>query len=92
VLKGGAHLYSMWDGYWDDMPRTQAFIKANKLKNAAIHCSGHAYRQDLARLLHAAAPRMAVPMHTEGKLRHGFKRIYGSVLLARKGEWQKVGE
>ncbi|OGR74288.1 MAG: hypothetical protein A2089_03870 [Elusimicrobia bacterium GWD2_63_28] len=89
-LAGAKHIYSMWDGYWDEMPRTQAFLREHRIRNVAIHCSGHAYKQDLKRLLAAAQPQYAVPIHTEKERRKDFKGIYSSVLPVNKGEWQRI--
>lgn len=91
ALAGATHIYSMWDGYWEKMKRVHQFLARNKIPNIPIHCSGHAYKKDLKRLLNAAQPRYAVPIHTEGKRRKDFKDIYKSVLQVKKGEWQRIG-
>lgn len=90
ALKGATHIYSMWEGYWDGMKKAQRFLAENAIKNVPIHCSGHAYKKDLAYLLETAKPKYAVPIHTEGKLRKGFREMYKSVLLVKKGVWQAI--
>ncbi len=89
-LRGATHIYSMWNGYWERMDRVKSFLKTHRIPNYAIHCSGHAYKQDLKRLLTATQPKYAVPIHTEKDRRKDFKRIYPSILPVKKGEWQDV--
>ena len=90
ALNGSTHIFSLWEGYWKTMEPVHRFLKENSIRNVHIHCSGHAYKRDLKRLLNTAQPRYAIPIHTEGKLRNGFKRLYKSVLLVKKGEWQEI--
>jgi ribonuclease J len=90
ALSGAVHIYSMWSGYWEKMERTKRFLDEHNVRNVHIHCSGHIYKQDLRRLLQAARPGCAVPIHTEAAQRSNFRDIYDKVMLVQKGEWQAI--
>jgi len=53
-------IYSMWDGYLRDYN----YWKDNRIPMIQIHCSGHAYREDLVRLVEAINPKSIIPNHT----------------------------
>ncbi|MFH1620279.1 MAG: MBL fold metallo-hydrolase [bacterium] len=90
ALKGARHVYSMWDGYWEKMVQVHDFLSKNKIKNTPIHCSGHAYKKDLKRLLAAAQPKFAIPIHTENKRRDDFRKIYDKILTVNKIIWREI--
>ncbi|MCR5746904.1 MAG: hypothetical protein K6G03_04290 [Lachnospiraceae bacterium] len=60
-------IYSMWEGYLEgkdkEDPAITAFLGSHKRKT--LHVSGHAYSQDIHRLIQALNPKVIVPMHTE---------------------------
>jgi len=53
-------IYSMWDGYLAE----NNFWKTNHVPLKIIHCSGHAYLEDLIRLVQAFNPKTVIPNHT----------------------------
>lgn len=52
MMKDVRCIYSMWDGYL----REDNFWEANNVPLVKIHCSGHAYREDLVQLVDAINP------------------------------------
>jgi len=66
TLAGARVIYSMWSGYLQDERNVrvvEAIAKAGG-EFTIVHSGGHAYPEDLARLVRAMAPRCVVPMHT----------------------------
>lgn len=60
MMKDARCIYSMWDGYL----REDNFWEANHVPLTKIHCSGHAYSEDLVRLVDAFNPTKVIPNHT----------------------------
>jgi ribonuclease J len=60
MLSGGKLIYSMWDGYLKE----DKFWKPNGVPIIKIHCSGHAYKEDLVKLVDAINPKAVIPNHT----------------------------
>lgn len=60
IMKEARCIYSMWDGYL----REDNFWETNHVPLKKIHCSGHAYREDLIRLVDAINPTHVIPNHT----------------------------
>lgn len=60
-------IYSMWEGYLKgkakEDPAVTEFIGSHEMKQ--LHVSGHAYPEDIKRLIDAVNPKMIIPMHTE---------------------------
>jgi ribonuclease J len=78
-LKGGALIYSMWEGYLE-----QPYIKAFKLYLEDrgvfwhnIHTGGHATLETLKRLVQRLKPKVLVPIHTQqpGEYSKHFSRV-----------------
>jgi len=53
-------IYSMWDGYL----KGDNFWHDNGVPVIKIHCSGHAYKEDLVQLVEAIKPKQVIPNHT----------------------------
>jgi len=54
-------IYSMWEGY---LPDVKTFWDENRAPILQVHCSGHAYIDDLQRFAAAIRPRCIIPIHT----------------------------
>jgi ribonuclease J len=71
-------LYSMWDGYL----KADNFWQTNNVPIIKIHTSGHAYKQDLIRLVEAINPVKVIPNHTFYP--DEFKELFGSKSIVLK--------
>jgi ribonuclease J len=54
-------IYSMWSGY---LPDVKSFWEKNKVPISQVHCSGHAYIEDLQEFVKAINPEYIIPIHT----------------------------
>jgi ribonuclease J len=54
-------IYSMWGGYFPDV---KLFWEQNDVPVLHVHCSGHAYIDDLQDFVKAIRPEFIVPIHT----------------------------
>ena len=54
-------IYSMWEGYFSDV---KPFWEDSKVPVLHVHCSGHAYIDDLKRFVGAIRPGFVIPIHT----------------------------
>ncbi len=63
-LEDALFIYSMWHGYLKDQPSFYAFRDKYNLQMKEIHTSGHAYKEDLIKLVEAIRPKQLVPVHT----------------------------
>jgi ribonuclease J len=60
-LENATLIYSMWEGY---LSGVESFWKDNEVPILKIHCSGHAYVEELRKFVQAIKPRYIVPIHT----------------------------
>jgi len=60
LLKNAKVIYSMWEGY---LKKDDFYITRN-IPLVKIHCSGHAYPEDLVRFSNAVKPKYIIPNHT----------------------------
>lgn len=60
LLQDTKLIYSLWEGYLED----DNFWQENNVPITHIHCSGHAYREDLIKLVGALNPKRVIPNHT----------------------------
>lgn len=59
-------IYSMWTGYLEGRHRDKELLAAlGGRKPIPLHTSGHAYVEDIARLIQLTDPKIIIPMHTE---------------------------
>jgi ribonuclease J len=88
-LTGGRLLYAMWPGYLDRGERDiRAWCAEHGVDFSIRHVSGHAYVDDLKRLVEVLTPERVVPIHTEAADR--FANLFPNVRTARDGEWWEV--
>lgn len=60
-LENTTLIYSLWSGY---LPEVKPFWDRNNVAVIEVHCSGHAYVDDLEEFVRAIAPNFTVPIHT----------------------------
>jgi len=48
------------------------------------HCSGHASKEDIAKMIELIDPEILTPIHTD--VPEEFKKLHGNVILPEKGE------
>lgn len=64
-LEGGRLIYSMWPGYLErGSPDLRDWCDKNGVAFDILHTSGHASRDDLARVVQALKPKTILPIHT----------------------------
>ena len=64
-LEGGRLIYSMWPGYLErGSPNLRDWCDKNGVAFDILHTSGHADRDDLARVVQALKPKTVLPIHT----------------------------
>lgn len=81
LLKDARLIFSMWEGYLEQ----DGFWESSSIPVIHEHCSGHAYEQDLVRLVEALKPRYVIPNHTFHPER--FKTLFGDrALLLEDGQ------
>lgn len=54
-------IYSLWNGY---LPEVRPFWDENNVPIIEVHCSGHAYVEDLQQFVEAIDPEVVIPVHT----------------------------
>lgn len=54
-------IFSMWAGY---LPDVKPFWDENNVPIIEVHCSGHAYVEDLQEFVKAIDPKYIIPIHT----------------------------
>lgn len=54
-------IYSLWSGY---LPERRFFWDENSVSIVEVHCSGHAYVDDLKKFVGAIKPEFIIPVHT----------------------------
>ena len=57
-------IYSMWGGYLEKKSDVKDFCSTYGINMKRIHTSGHAYLDDLKRLVQALNPSVLIPVHT----------------------------
>jgi ribonuclease J len=88
-LEEATLIWSLWSGYLRDDPFIWDFIKRHSIKLHQVHCSGHAYVEDIKKLAKALYPCKIVPIHTQAP--EAFKQLFGpDVELHLDEEWWRV--
>ena len=72
----------MWEGYF---PGVKEFWEKNSVPVLHVHCSGHAYIDDLRRFAMAMKPRQIIPIHTFFPEEYS-KHLGAGVMLAKDGD------
>lgn len=89
-LKGGAYIYSQWEGYWeqDSYHKLKEWLERNAIPKISIHTSGHPSPKDLKRIVEAINPKIVVPIHIFLPERYG--DLFPNVQAHADGEWWEV--
>lgn len=90
ALWRGAVVWSLWPGYLDQPSgqRLRAMLQDAEIPLLQHHVSGHAFVQDLQRLVGAFDPARVVPIHSEATDR--FEDYFPRVERHPDGEWWEV--
>ena len=89
TLEGGRLIYSMWPGYLErGSPNLRDWCAKNGVAFDILHTSGHASRDDLARVVQALKPKTVLPIHTEAPEKYGEFGV--SVEFSANGQWHEV--
>ena len=78
-----AVVWSLWSGYWLRANPLKAFCTRWDIDPVFIHSGGHAWEEDLRRLVDAVAPRSIVHINTENATR--FAELFPRVRLIDDG-------
>ena len=62
LLSNRTLIYSQWEGYLEGQ---KEFLEKNNINIQQMHISGHAYCQDIQKLIGAISPKNIVPIHTK---------------------------
>ncbi|ACL06481.1 beta-lactamase domain protein [Desulfatibacillum aliphaticivorans] len=87
-LAQASFIFSMWTGYLQKDRSFADFYKVHNMKPELIHTSGHAYLEDLKRLVDIFKPKTLIPVHTL----HGdsFGDHFDNVLRLEDGQPYKL--
>lgn len=90
ALSRAVLVWSLWKGYLDEPSgrRVKRFALEHDLPLRCIHSSGHAYVEDLQRLVAALAPGEVVPVHTEAP--EEFGGLFEQARVRKDGEWWEL--
>jgi ribonuclease J len=90
ALRDGVVVWSLWHGYLDQPSgqRLRALLQEADIPLVQHHTSGHAFVDDLKRLVDAFNPARVVPIHSEATER--FAEVFPRVERHRDGEWWDV--
>jgi ribonuclease J len=81
LLQDAILIYSLWEGYLEE----DNIWQENKVPIIHVHCSGHAYKNDLIELVEAVNPKKVVPNHTFHP--EQFQEMFGDrVMLLEDGK------
>lgn len=58
-------VWSMWRGYWERNGRLRTWSERNCIVPQFIHSAGHAWPEDLRRLVEAIAAKDTIWVHTD---------------------------
>ena len=79
-------IYSMWEGYFPDV---EPFWEENKVPVSNVHCSGHAYIDDLKKFVGAIGPEFIIPIHTF--FPEKYPELFGdNVKIVKDGEMVEI--
>ena len=89
-LDGANFIFSMWQGYLKKDPTYNEFAETYHIPMKNIHTSGHAYLEDLKRLVEILMPKTLIPIHTL----HGddFSNHFENVVRLKDGQLFEIGE
>jgi len=85
-MEGTTLIYSMWEGYFPDV---KSFWEENNVPVLHVHCSGHAYIDDLKNFARAIEPEFIIPIHTFFPER--YPELFGdNVKIVKDGETVEI--
>jgi ribonuclease J len=89
-LDGANFIFSMWQGYLRKDQTYNEFAETYHVPMENIHTSGHAYLEDLKRLVEILKPKTLIPIHTL----HGddFSNHFENVVRLKDGQLFEIGE
>lgn len=88
-LDGGRLIYSMWPGYLErGSPNLRDWCADNGVAFDILHTSGHASRDDLARVVQALKPNTVLPIHTVAPEKYGDFGL--PVELSANSQWHEI--
>ena len=84
-LKPGALIYSMWQTYRQKpyQVRLEVYLKSRGFSDCYLHTSGHAFEEDIKKLITGLSPKEIVPIHTFCP--EAFFTFYQNVTLQQDG-------
>jgi ribonuclease J len=87
ALSGALAIWSMWRGYLTGPAerRMSETLSRHGVPLEVHHVSGHAYVQDLRRIVDAVQPKCVIPIHTDEPDR--YLEVFPGAELRRDGEW-----
>ncbi|MCP4646386.1 MAG: MBL fold metallo-hydrolase [bacterium] len=72
------------EGNLEEKKRWEAWMKHFGITFHKAHCSGHASKKDLERVIKEINPEVLIPVHTN--VPEAFKEFHSNVLIPKKGE------
>lgn len=88
-LECGRLIYSMWPGYLErGSPNLLDWCNQNGVAFDILHTSGHASRDDLARVVQALMPKTVLPIHTLAPER--YVDLGAPVSTSANGGWHEI--
>lgn len=65
-LNQGEFLYSMWQAYRNKpgQQHLECYLKSKGFQNRYLHTGGHAFEEDIRRVIDGLMPKKIIPVHT----------------------------
>ncbi len=84
-LKGGTLIYSQWEAYRDRpyQARMEEYLRSRGFDDCYLHTSGHAFEEDIRKVIKGLSPEEIVPIHTFYP--EAFFRFHKNVTLRQDG-------
>jgi len=84
-LKDGTLIYSQWQAYRDKpyQVRLEEYLKSRGFTDCYLHTSGHAFEEDIKKIIKGLSPKEIVPIHTFNP--SAFQQFYKNVTLRQDG-------
>lgn len=84
-LKDGTLIYSQWQAYRKKpyQVRLEEYLKSRGFTDSYLHTSGHAFEEDIKKVIKGLSPKEIVPIHTFCP--SAFHQLYQNVTLRQDG-------
>ncbi len=89
--KGGDYLYSSSEHFLEgEDNKSERTVLENWMKHFKVdfhkdvHCSGHASKEDIGRMVQSIQPKILVPMHTDSAKE--FRKMHPDIRIPQKGK------